>query len=112
MWNIIGMSCAELGANYCIKRYAESEKRMLLIVGILLYLLMVYMLIRSFRTTNHMMHVNTIWQGVVVILGALFGFFLLGERFEHPVQYFGIVLGILAVACVNYKGSKYFGRQT
>ena len=52
MWSILGMSCAELGANYCIKRYAESEKKMLLLLGVLLYMIMVY---KSYDACKHHM---------------------------------------------------------
>jgi len=73
-----------------------------LIIGLAGYALMLYFLIRVFRSNSNMLHVNTLWQALVVILGSLVAYFMLGDRLTHPVQYIGILFAILAVFCINY----------
>lgn len=104
--SILAMSCAEIFGNCQIKLYAETKKYKHLILGLLGYAGLLYFLIRVFGTkSNNMLYVNTMWQSIVVVLGSIVAYFLLGDRMTHPVQYLGILLGILAVYCVNYKNS-------
>ena len=85
--------------------YAETGKKKHLILGLLGYAGLLYFLIKIFGSgSGNMLHVNTMWQSIVVVLGSLVAYFWLGDRMSHPVQYLGIVLGMLAVFCVNYTG--------
>jgi len=36
------------------------------------------------------------------LTGTLFAFFVLGERFKHPVQYIGALLCVLAVLMIHH----------
>lgn len=40
-------------------------------------------------------------EGMITVLGAGFAIFVLGERFSHPIQYFGIFLAIVAMLLVH-----------
>jgi drug/metabolite transporter (DMT)-like permease len=40
-------------------------------------------------------------EGMITVLGAGFAIFVLGERFSHPIQYFGIFLAIVAMILVH-----------
>jgi hypothetical protein len=40
-------------------------------------------------------------EGMITVLGAGFAIFVLGERFSHPIQYFGIFLAIVAMMLVH-----------
>jgi hypothetical protein len=41
---------------------------------------------------------------MIIVLGSIFAYLYLGERFHHPVQYIGILLGVLSMCCVHYGG--------
>ena len=99
--NICFMSVAEIFGNRNFQNYATSNKYKDLLLGILGYIGVMYFLIRSFGHGN-MLWVSTMWEGMIVLLTTGFAYFYLGERFHHPVQYIGILLGLLAVACVHY----------
>jgi hypothetical protein len=50
------------------------------------------------------MYVSIMWEAMITILGSLVAYFYLNERFDHWVQYFGIVLALVAMALVHYGG--------
>jgi hypothetical protein len=50
-----------------------------------------------------MLHVNTLWQASVVVLGAIVAYFIFGDRLNHPMQYLGILLAILSIWFINWK---------
>lgn len=102
--SILAMSCAEIFGNCHIKLFAETGKHKHLLLGLLGYAGLLYFLIRVFGSRKgNMLYVNTMWQAIVVVLGSLIAYFWLGDRFTHPIQYLGLLLGLLAVICVNYK---------
>jgi hypothetical protein len=41
-------------------------------------------------------------EGMITVLGAGVAFFVLGERFNHPIQYIGLLLGIIAMLMVHF----------
>ena len=98
------MSVAEIFGNRSIQNYAQSRKMRDLILGLLGYIVVIYFLYRSFSNKN-MMWVSAMWQGMIIVLGSAFAYFYIGERFTHPLQYFGVLLGLLAMFCVSYEGS-------
>lgn len=99
--NVCLMSFTEIFGNYNIQRYAQTNRGRDLILGILGYIGVVFFLIRSFGNQNKMLWVSTMWQGMIIILGSAFAYFYLNERFHHPIQYFGIFLGLMAMFCVQ-----------
>lgn len=103
--NVVFMTLSEIFGNMHIKNYAASNKHTHLLLGILGYIGVLYFLVKCFGHGN-MLWVTSMWEGMIVLLGSAFAYFYLGERFDHPVQYFGIILGILAMFCVNYGHKK------
>ena len=93
----------EIFGNFNIQKYATSNKNTDLLLGILGYIGVIFFLTRSFSSGN-MLWVSTMWEGMIIVLGSSFAYFYLGERFHHPVQYLGILLGLLAMSCVHYGG--------
>lgn len=102
--NVIFMAVAEIFGNMHFQQYANNNRRRHLILGLLGYIGVIYFLIKSFGHGN-MLWVTTMWEGAIIILSSTFAYFYLGERFDHPLQYFGIFLGVLAMVFVNYGGS-------
>lgn len=101
--NIVCMSVAEIFGNRSIQNYAHTKKVRDLILGLLGYLVVIFFLYKSF-TTGNMMWVSAMWQGMIIVFGSAFAYFYVGERFTHPIQYFGVILGLLAMFCVSYTG--------
>jgi multidrug transporter EmrE-like cation transporter len=95
------MSMSEIFGNMHFQEYANTNKSTSLLLGVLGYIGVMYFLIKSFGHGN-MLWVTTMWEGMIIILSASFAYFYLGERFKHPVQYLGILLGLLAMLCVHY----------
>ena len=96
------MSLAEIFGNFHLKNFASSNSHHNLLCGILGYCGVLYFLVRSFMLGGSLMWVSALWEGFITVLGAGVGYFLLGERFSHPVQYIGILLGIVAMLMVHY----------
>ena len=101
--NVCLMSITEIFGNRSIQNYAQTKKYKDLLLGILGYIGVIFFLTRSFSHGN-MLWVSTMWEGMILILGTAFAYFYIGERFHHPVQYLGIILGLLAMFCVHYGG--------
>lgn len=99
--NICLMSITEIFGNFNIQKFSSSRKYKDLILGIIGYIGVIFFLSRSFSHGN-MLWVSTMWEGMIIVLGSTFAYFYLGERFNHPLQYFGIILGFTAMLCVNY----------
>lgn len=100
---VLAMSCAELVGNCNLKYFVESNhtKHHHLMLGILAYAAVVALLIRSFSHAN-MLYVSALWEGMITILGAGVAFFILGERFKHPIQWVGLVLALVAVLLIHF----------
>lgn len=95
------MSCAEIFGNSNIQKYASTNQLYDLFLGIFGYIGVLFFLVKSFGHGN-MLWVTTMWEGMIIVLSSMFAYFYLGERFHHPVQYLGIILGLLAMCCVHY----------
>ena len=100
--NILLMSIAEIFGNLHLKSFASSKKHTSLACGILGYCGVLYFLVRSFAIGGSLLWVSAMWEGMITVLGAGVAFFILGERFEHPIQYIGILLGVVAMLMVHF----------
>ena len=99
---VLMMSLSEIFGNFHLKNYAASNKHHNLMCGLLGYCGVLYFLIRSFTIGGSLLLVTALWEGMITVLGVLVGYFVLGERFKHPVQWLGLVLALLAVFLVHY----------
>ena len=101
--NVCCMSLAEIFGNFNVQKFSQTNRCQDLIFGILGYIGVIFFLWRSFGD-NNMLWVSMMSEGMIIVFGSAFAYFYLGERFHHPVQYLGIILGILAICCVQYGG--------
>jgi len=101
--HVFAMSCAEIYGNTNLKLFTESNHHGHLMSGILGYVGVVFFLIKSLMSGG-LMYVSVLWEAMITILGSLVAYFYLNERFEHWVQYLGIVLALLAAVLVHYGG--------
>ena len=100
--SVFAMSLAEIFGNFHLKNFAASNSHHNLLCGILGYCGVLYFLVRSFMLGGTLLWVSAMWEGMITVLGAGVAFFVLGERFNHPIQYIGILLGIVAMLMVHY----------
>lgn len=100
---VLCMSCAETFGNFNLKWFAESghTAKHHLGYGLLGYGAVLFFLVRAFALKNVLM-VTALWEGMITIIGAGSAYFILGERFHHPVQWLGIILAVLAVFLIHY----------
>jgi multidrug transporter EmrE-like cation transporter len=101
--NILMMSTAEIFGNVHFKWFAKSQAHHHLMGGLVGYIGVMYFLVQSFTGAN-LLYVSAMWEGMITVLGSIVAYFLLGERFNSPVQYFGIVLGLIAMLMVHAGG--------
>ena len=93
---IMGLSIIEIIGDVALKEYANDKGIMYLGVGIAGYIGVVLMLIVSLQGSTVLM-VNNAWDGTSSIIESIFAYFVLGERFDNYLQYFGafsIILGL------------------
>jgi multidrug transporter EmrE-like cation transporter len=88
---IIGLSLIELVGDYGAKQFANLGGLMNLGIGIFGYIGVFILLVLNLKGSTLLL-VNNSWDGINTILVTLFGFFILGERFESNSQYLGIAL--------------------
>jgi len=98
---IFAMSVAETFGNFHLKNFAASNSHHNLFCGIAGYCGVLYFLVRSFALGGSLLWVSAMWEGMITVLGAGFAIIVLGERFSHPIQYFGIFLAIVAMILVH-----------
>lgn len=99
---VLAMSIAEIFGNFHLKNFAASNKHHNLLCGVMGYCGVLYFLIRSFALGGTLLWVSAMWEGMITVLGAGVAFFILGERFSHPVQYIGLLLGVIAMLMVHF----------
>ena len=101
--NIMLMSLAETFGNVHFKWFAKSQAHHHMIGGLVGYIGVVYFLVQSFSAES-LLYVSAMWEGMITVLGALVAYFFLGERFSSPVQYLGIIFGLLGMIMVHAGG--------
>lgn len=100
---ILMMSLAETFGNVHFKWFAKSQAHHHMIGGVIGYVGVMYFLIQSFSMES-LLYVSAMWEGMITVLGALVAYFFLGERFTSPVQYLGIIFGLLGMIMVHAGG--------
>ena len=95
-WYVVLVSVVEIYGDIALRWYAQTNKISWLFHGILGYAGVVGALVMAFKHKN-VLYVNGMWDGVSGLLESLVAFFFLGDRFEKPSQYAGIVLIIVGV---------------
>lgn len=105
LFEVLCMSCAETFGNFNLKWFAESGRHHHLGLGLMGYAAVLFFLVRAFALKNVLM-VTALWEGMITIIGAGAAYFILGERFRHPIQWVGVLLALVAVAMIHY-GEKH-----
>jgi multidrug transporter EmrE-like cation transporter len=93
---IIALSTIEIIGDFALKNYANKGGLQYLTMGIVGYIGVVGMLIVSLKGSTILM-VNGAWDGISTILESLAAYIILGERFEHFIQYVGLVFIVVGL---------------
>ncbi len=93
---VIGLSLIEIIGDSSLKQYANDQGIMYLGIGIVGYIGVVIMLIISLQGSTLLL-VNNAWDGTSTLLSSIYAYFILGERFDNYLQYFGIVFIIIGL---------------
>lgn len=93
---IVLLSTAEIFGDFSFRWYAQTNALSYFWGGMLGYAGVIYYLIESFRYDN-VLYVNGMWDGVSGLIESLAAYILLGDRFDHPTQYIGLVMVIVGI---------------
>jgi len=93
---IIALSFVEIIGDFALKKYATNGNAYFLTIGILGYIGVVVLLIFLLKKSSVLM-VNGAWDGSSALIESLAAYFLLGERFHHPLQYLGLCFIIIGI---------------
>jgi len=94
--HVLALSLIEIVGDSALKFYANHQGIFYLGVGIAAYIGIVIMLIITLQGSTLLM-VNNAWDGTSSLLGSLYAYFVLGERFDNYLQYCGIVFIIIGL---------------
>lgn len=103
---ILGMTAAELFGNAHLKWYADNGRGHHLGLGVLAWLLVLLLLVQVFLKGKSMMWTCIMWEAMIVLGGALTAYFIFGEKFNHWVQWLGVLFALGAAICINWNCDK------
>lgn len=103
--NILCMSLSEIWGNVHFKMYSQTNHHHHLAAGLLGYMGVMFFLVKSFESAN-LLYVSAMWEGMITVFGSIVAYFFLGERFESAIQYWGLVLGLVAMLMVHAGGKR------
>lgn len=95
------MTAAELLGNSHLKWFAENGSAHHLGIGLFAWAVTLFFLIKSLGQKS-LMWTCIMWEAMIVIGGALVAYFIFGEKFNHWIQWLGILFALAAAICVNY----------
>lgn len=99
--NVAAMTLAEIWGNTHFKWYTgDITRKDHLLKGILGYFGVIYFLVQSLAAKD-MLWVTAMWEGMIVVGGAIVSVFVLGETFKHWIQWAGLVLGIVSMVMIH-----------
>ena len=102
---ILGLSFTEIIGDVALKEYANDKGIMYLGIGIAGYIGIMVLLVLSLQDSTILL-VNNAWDGTSSLIESLYAFFILGERFDNYLQYFGIIFIIIGLYLLKIPLSK------
>ena len=104
--NVVWATIAEIFGDFGFKEFARQGTSKGFLQGSLGYVGVIFFLIQSLKGGN-ILFVNGMWDGVSGILESLAAYFILGERFNHPMQYVALGIISLGLFMLRYYGVPY-----
>ena len=90
------LSLVEIVGDFGLKQFANYGGANNLMIGIGGYVGVVYYLIRSLQGSKILI-VNNAWDGMSTIIESLAAYIFLGERFDSPLEFLGILFIIIGL---------------
>jgi len=104
--NVLWASLSEIVGDFGFKEFARKSTTKGFVQGSIGYVGVIYFLIQSLKGGN-ILYVNGVWDGISGILESLAAYFILGERFNHPMQWVALVMISLGLFLLRYYGVSY-----
>lgn len=104
--NIFLATLTEIVGDFGFKNFARTGATDGFVQGTLGYMGVIYFLIRSLKRAN-VLYVNGAWDAISAILESVAAYVILGERFNHPMQYVAIALITSGMVLLRYFGESY-----
>lgn len=89
--SILFLTLSEIIGDFGYKEFANKGGIQPFAVGTCGYIGVVYFLITSLQGSQVLL-VNAAWDGISALVESLAAIYVLGEKFDDPLKYFGIVL--------------------
>ena len=102
---VLGLSFTEIIGDVALKQYANDKGIMYLGIGIAGYIGIMILLVLSLQNSTILL-VNNAWDGTSSLIESLYAYFILGERFDNYLQYFGILFIIIGLYLLKIPLSK------
>lgn len=102
---ILALSLTEIVGDVALKEYANDKGLGYLSIGVAGYIGVVILLIINLQGSSILL-VNNAWDGTSSLIESLYAYFILGERFENYLQYFGVILIISGLYLLKIPLSK------
>jgi len=94
--DIVPLIFTEIIGDFGYKEFANKGGLNNFITGTVGYIGVVYFLIRSLQNSQVLL-VNAAWDGLSALIESIAAIVILGEKFDDPWRYFGIVLIVLGL---------------
>lgn len=85
------LAAVEIGADFSLKFYTNTNLLKYLYIGIGGYVGVVYFLIQSLRYGN-VLYVNALWDGMSSLIESVAAYVILGDRLTGAQQYVGLLM--------------------
>lgn len=94
--DLTSLILTEIVGDFGYKKFADEGGIKNFIVGSTGYMGVIYFLIRSLQGSQLLL-VNAAWDGLSALMESIAAMIFLGERFEDPTKYVGIILIIIGL---------------
>jgi multidrug transporter EmrE-like cation transporter len=94
--DLTGLIFTEILGDFGFKEFADKGGIKNFLTGIIGYVGVIYYLIRSLQGSTVLL-VNAAWDGLSALVESLAAIIILGERFDDPYKYLGILFIILGL---------------
>ena len=104
--NVLYATLAEIIGDFGFKEFARQGTTKGFTQGAVGYVGVIYFLIQSLKKGN-ILYVNGAWDAISGIVESVAAYVILGERFEHPMQYVALGIISLGLFLLRYYGVPY-----
>lgn len=104
--NVLWVTLAEIVGDFGYKEFARQGTLKGFAQGSVGYMGVIYFLIKSLKGGN-VLYVNGAWDGISAVVESLAAYLILGERFNHPMQYVALAIITLGLFLLRYYGVPY-----